>query len=96
MCEIMSFGFVCKMYAVGLWMSFSSSNRQLSFALFKSSYLNWHEISVVHKLFAIKVSHGMRRERSFHFMQKSAKYFRRLHLLHPLLLTGHILNLCTC
>ena len=47
MCEIISFGFVCKMYAVGLWMSFSSCNRQLSFALVKPSYLNWHEISVV-------------------------------------------------
>ena len=75
-------------------LSFSSCHRQLSFTLLKPQYSNWHLISIRPQV-VCKVSHGKIRERSFHLTQKNAKYFRRVHLLHPLLLTGHILDLYT-
>ena len=79
---------------MGLWLSFSSCHRQLSFALPKPLYANWHLISIRPQV-VCKVSHGKIRERSFHLMKKDAKYFRRVHLLHPLLLTGLTLDLYT-
>ena len=78
---------------VGLWLSFSSCHRQLSFALLKPLYANWHLISIGPQV-VYKVSHGKTRERSFHLMpKKKGNYFRRVHLLHPWLLTSHILDL---
>ena len=75
------------MHDMGLWLSFSTCQRQLSFALPKPLYSNCHLISVRPQV-VCKVYHGKIRERSFHLTQKNAKYFRRVHLLHPLLLTG--------
>ena len=80
------------MHDVGLWLSFSSCHRQLSFALPKALYLNWHLISIRPQV-VCKVSRGKIRERSFHLLQKKARYFRRVHLLHLMLLTGHVLDL---
>ena len=81
------------MHDVGLWLSFSSCHRQLSFALLKPLYSNWHLISIGPQV-VCKVSHGKTRERSFHLMpKKKANYFRRVHLLQPWLLTGLILDL---
>ena len=82
------------MHDVVLWVAFSSCHWQLSFALLKPLYSNWHLISIGPQV-VCKVFHDKNsvRERSFHWMQKDAKYFRRGHLLHPLLLTGHILDL---
>ena len=75
-------------------MSFSSCHRQLSFSLLKPLYSNWHLISIGPQV-VCKVSHGKTRERAFHLIQKKneANFFRRVHLLHPWLLTGHILDL---
>ena len=84
------------MHDVGLWLSFSSCHRQLSFALLKPLYSNWHLISIGPQSEVVcKVSHGKTRERSFHLMpkKKKANYFRRVHLLHPWLLAGDILDL---
>jgi len=67
------------MHDVGLWLSFSSSS-QLSFALPKPLYSNWHLISIRPQV-VCKVSHGKIRERSFALMQKNANYFKRVHLL---------------
>ena len=50
-------------------MSFSSCHRQLSFALLKQLYSNWHLISIGPQV-VCKVSHGKTRERSFHLMPK--------------------------
>ena len=80
------------MHDVGLWLSFSSCHRQLNFALLKPLYSNWHLISIGLQV-VCKVPHGKTRERSFHLMKKNVKYFSRVHVLHPWLLTGHILDL---
>ena len=58
-----------KMHDVGLWLSISSCHRQLSFALLKPLYSNWHLISIGPQV-VCKVSHGKTRERSFHLMKK--------------------------
>ena len=82
------------MHDMGLCLSLSSCHWQLSFALPKPLYSNWHLISVRPQV-VCKVSQGKIRERSFHLMQKDGKYFRRVDLLHPLLLTGPTLDLYT-
>ena len=82
------------MHDVALWLSFSSCHRELSFALPKPLYSNWHLISIRPQV-VCKVSRGKIRERFFHLTLKNAKYFRRVHLLHLMLLTGHILDLYT-
>ena len=81
------------MHDVGLWLSCTSFHRQLRFPLLKPLYSNSHLISIGPQVVR-KVSDGKTRERSFHLMpKKKANYFRRVHLLHPWLLTGHILDL---
>ena len=57
------------MHDVGLWLSFSSCRRQLSFGLFKPVYAKWDLISIGPQV-VCKVSQGKTRERSFHLMQK--------------------------
>ena len=49
------------MHDVGLWLSFSSCHRQLSFALPKPLYSNWHLISIRPQV-VCKVSRGKIRE----------------------------------
>ena len=83
------------MHDVVLWVAFSSKSLATEFlGLLKPLYSNWHLISIGPQV-VCKVFHDKNsvRERSFHLMQKNAKYFRRGHLLYPLLLTGHILDL---
>ena len=46
------------MHGVGLWMSFSSSVKQLSFALLKQLISNWHEISICPQV-VCKVAHDI-------------------------------------
>ena len=63
-------------------------------ALLKPLYSKWHLISIGPQV-VCKVFHGKNlvRERYFHLMKKNGNYFRRVHLLHPWLLTGHTLDL---
>ena len=80
------------MHDVGLWLSFSSCHRQLSFALLKPLYSNWHLISIGPQV-VCKVSHGKIRE-IFSLDGKKCLVLQKFSPnLHPLLLTGHILDL---
>ena len=55
-------------------MIYEINHRQLSFALLKPLYSNWHLISIGPQV-VCKVSNGKTRERSFHLMPKKKKSY---------------------